>query len=691
MDPSSSHFLVATTVPGLEEQQRLVALLREAGHKIRWAYLDGASPAADGSRGADKPHRLADPDSRGSRAHPGVRRLLSSRRRLERAARRDPWFRKAVGGVDQVIALDATADVVLEIAHGLGRGVGLVESSAAPATLAGLQAWARLRLAFPEEDDAGQDADEDRLPVDIDALVPLVIEASTQPLLPPPGRALLRRLVRTVHRSQGAADVLHLLGAVDPGADSALAGWRVRAELDVHGATAADPVLTAATLLREADQALVDGDREGTLADAVLALELIFHRELHSDGPAGPMVADPRAYLEPVRDSRVWRLLTTPGPRTGPLTGAEEARPVRTVEVLPGAYPGFAQPLLRALREDPGLTVDVIDLGRRDSGQFRTMGVWTEAVSQRLAAGLGEQVGWREEGEALEADVVFADWADKGALWASLVAPPRARLVVRVHSVDALRPWVHLVDWGRVADLVCVSAHILEVVRELLGPALEGVRLHVVPNVIDLGLAMRESDRPRRTLGMVGWAQRVKDPLLAVEVLAALLEHDAAWRLMLVGQDFPERLPHSGQEYAASFRQRVLQDDVRDRVEFTGHLRDLEPALGQFDFVLNCSVRESQPVGLSEAMQAGAVPVVRDWPQFAARRAATRMYPRHWVVGSVEEAVRRVGALTDPAAYRAAQQEARGWLEERLDPARTGERYRRLVRGELTEDGAPVP
>jgi glycosyltransferase involved in cell wall biosynthesis len=307
-------------------------------------------------------------------------------------------------------------------------------------------------------------------------------------------------------------------------------------------------------------------------------------------------------------------------------------------------------------------------------------------VEARLRQALGDPaVPDYEVLEEMEAaDAVFVDWADRGALAVVMAVPEGVRLVLRIHSMDALSPWIHLIDWSRVDDLVVVSEPMRTLVTRLLGPQLGPTRVHVVPNVLDPG-RLPTSGRPdgdRRRLLMVGWGQQVKDARWALDVLGALRQEDPSWRLSLLGTDFPADAVRSQQHYARSFRERLTQDDVRGAVDFVGYTRDVAPHLAAADFVLSTSRRESFGLGLVEAAAAGAVPVVRDWPIYAPLEAARTIFPAHWVVDTVEEAVARIRQAQTGSAWEQASAEAQAVVEERFSSGDARAAFQELVLGE---------
>jgi len=363
--------------------------------------------------------------------------------------------------------------------------------------------------------------------------------------------------------------------------------------------------------------------------------------------------------------------------------------------VLPGAYPRFAAPLAASLERHPDVRVQVVDLAA-DHPSFRWLGTDPALVRLRLA-GAGEppptDPSWGfgvtpEQLAAVQhADVVVADWADKGAVWASLVVPPTTRLVVRAHGMDTFSLWPHLVDWSRVDALVTVSPHQADVLGDVLRHGAVGARAEVpqpvvVPNIVSLPPVPDPPVRDPRALVLVGWAKRVKDPLWAVEVLAGLLAREpGGWRLVLVGDGFAPGGVLTSQEYAAAFAERIAAPDVAGHVDHVPQTDDVAREVAGVGFVLSSSIRESFHQGLVEGVLGGAVPVVRDWPFFAGRDGARRLYPPEWVAADVAEAVDRIWALREPADRDRAATQALAAVGERFDPERTADALVRLVLG----------
>lgn len=520
-------------------------------------------------------------------------------------------------------------------------------------------------------------------------------------------RTVSRRLVRQNRHAQ-AGDLLDpVLSAWDPDPALGLHALAAHAATSLTGTAAPDLATAAGSALAGADAALAAGDRDLAAELVTIGAGLLLHRDLHADADHSPLVDDTEAFLAPLRTSAAMAELAGP-PRgvvpTPPSAPTLTSPGLRQVVVLPGAYQRFAGPLVAALEQRPDVRVQVVDLAA-DHRAFRWLGTDPALVRLRLAAAgeppptdpsWGFGVTPEQLAAVQRADVVVADWADKGAVWASLVVPPTTRLVVRSHGMDTFSLWPHLVDWSRVDALVSVSPHQADVLADVLryGPA--GTRPAVpqpvvVPNIVSLPPVPDPPPRDPHALVLVGWAKRVKDPLWAVEVLAGLLDRErttspapgrSTWRLVLVGDGFVPGGVLTSQQYAASFAERVAAPDVAGHVHHVPQTDDVAREVAGVGFVLSSSVRESFHQGLVEGVLGGAVPVVRDWPYFARRDGARRLYPPGWVVDDVAAAVDRIWALREEADRAEAARAARAEVAERFDAARTGELLARVLLGD---------
>lgn len=479
-----------------------------------------------------------------------------------------------------------------------------------------------------------------------------------------------------------------------PGDPEGLEGRRARwlsaaltlGHLRPEDSAAADVDRVSAGALRAADRALAAGDGREALARLTDAMVLMFHRSRHAETVDSPLVEHPGRFLAPLRASATLADLLRRRRDRSARPPVPQDRPPRVL-VTGGAYGDFHGPVAQAMQGYA--EVRVRDLGR---GHLRRT-VLTPATLPRLAQLLATRDGSTRLGlkpeDALDvrakellghlrwADVVISDWADPASVWLSHLCPRRVRLVLRVHGVDVLEPWIHLVRWNRVDRVVVVS----EPMRSLVEDTLAGMgvrhRVEVLPNLVADKSAF---DRPKRavartTLGLVGWGREVKDPLWALR----LLQRDPSWRLVLVGAGFPDPpAPHQA-EYVQKVHELLGSPGLAGRVTIWGPTEDVGEALRHVGVILSTSRRESWHMGLVEGALSGAVPVVRNWPLVAARGGPRAIFPDDWVVDDLDAAEERVRWVTDVARWEGEGMAARATALNLFHPGRTAQAYRDMV------------
>jgi glycosyltransferase involved in cell wall biosynthesis len=192
-----------------------------------------------------------------------------------------------------------------------------------------------------------------------------------------------------------------------------------------------------------------------------------------------------------------------------------------------------------------------------------------------------------------------------------------------------------------------------------------------------------KSEAARTTLGMVGWAQQVKDPLWTLEVLAALRRHDPRWRLRLIGADFAVDAANPVEREAAqAFHERMADPHVADGVDFVGYTSRLPEHLREIGWAVSSSRREGFHIGLVEMAASGAVPVVRDWPVYAGIGGAATLFPADWVSTTPAEAAERILRISDSGTWQDASGRTVDTVRDRFSGSDSAERLRRVVLGE---------
>ncbi|MFC4145032.1 glycosyltransferase [Micromonospora mangrovi] len=483
------------------------------------------------------------------------------------------------------------------------------------------------------------------------------------PVLPTPARVTLARRLRAGMSRAGwspdesRAALAAVARSVDVDTRADLLMQEATGELKA-GRTPGHLVAAVAAELAAADAAYAKGDRPGAARRLHRALRAQFHRVLHFDQLTSPLADDPAAFLAPLRDSAVGRVLLAPRGRSRPAAPPPTDRPLRLL-VLTNGNDHF----LREIRDRYAHHPDV---------EFRYLHLTEDPEADQLirrpdALAADPVLGGSEYGRQVErwlrphldwADTLFVDWAVATAAMVTLVDPGDTRIVLRLHSFEAFSFWPHLIDFTRVDDVVFVSEHLRDFAAEV-APALVGPhapRLHVLSNAMDLrAFPLPKEASARFTLGLVGISAVAKDPRWAVEVLRLLRAEDDRYRLLLVGDGLNRDAGEGVRQYADALDADLAELEPTGAVVRVGQVSDVPKALTGIGVILSTSVRESFHCAVVEGAASGAVPVVRDWPFFASRpHGAHSLFPADWVVRTPAEAAARILDVTaDEERWRA--------------------------------------
>jgi glycosyltransferase involved in cell wall biosynthesis len=608
-------------------------------------------------------------------------------------ARYDPWIRNNTPDLDALVALEQ-------------RGVYAVWRLARKNDTAAVLGLEPLRAACEDLRFVELISGKGRLPGKSAADVP----ASWSSALKTFGRSRRWQLlsaapgvVRTLRRLRAAteADSLARLAlAEEPDPDTV--SW-LRLELTATQLTAAvEPEYSVAAVtsevLKVADAHLRAGRLDRAADLAVSVSETIFHRELHAEVEWSPLTDNPDAFLAPLRASLTFQALTAAansldtevsGLETAPVAGPGALIRERVVDrlrrhrvlVISDGNLHFAEGILQDLEDTAGVELRRLMLNEQETrfGRRDTMSMIVDRLGEATARPVPQPE--TEDAELLRwPDTVFVDWCDNAAMWTLLHVPRDVHMVIRLHSIEALSHQPHMMDWSRVSDLIFVGAHVRDFMLRAVPTMARAGRLHVLPNEMRLvRFARPKTADAARTIAMIGWGQKVKDAAWALEVLSGLRATDERWRLMLIGRDFADSQTTSGARYRDQFYERVQRRDVRDGVVYVPHTTELPEILRDAGYVLSASLRESFGVGLCEGAASGAVPVVRDWPLYAAYGGARAVFPSEWIVADVGQAIGRIAEHASDPARQQAGERAQAYVVEAFDWPVVAPRYREVL------------
>lgn len=240
------------------------------------------------------------------------------------------------------------------------------------------------------------------------------------------------------------------------------------------------------------------------------------------------------------------------------------------------------------------------------------------------------------------ADVIFVEWCNYSAAWLTWLAEADARIVVRLHSYEAYKYWPHLVNWGKVDTLITVAPQMRRFLGEQVDLVRYGVTSVTLPNYNDLrSYDLAKSKRPYKSLGLVGYSNANKNPLMALEILNRLVQDDSAWRLILIGRPWPAEIPSDHErEYHERFKSFMRTNDLEQNIDVRDFTYALHEEFVDIDYILSTSDREGTHETVIQGMGSGAIPVVRNWPMVKEWGGSHSLYDSDFVFETVEDAVK---------------------------------------------------
>ncbi len=412
-----------------------------------------------------------------------------------------------------------------------------------------------------------------------------------------------------------------------------------------------------ASLLSEADGDLERGLRARAGRALGRALTIACDRTIHLQSVSSPLAENPALFFDALRGSATARAARAPRGRDARAEPERRPGPTRVL-IVTRKNANFLGQLQEHLDASSRFEARFLDLAEHEhimKGLRAPVAMATQILTaapkaaQRLESAFRAELEW--------ADVLFVEWCTAHAALLNLVDPRSTRVVLRLHSYEAFSPWPHLLDFTRIDDLLSVSDHLRDLVADAIPGVQEtaGLRMPVIPPGLPLQKYVRpKADEARFTVGLVGWRQVAKDPRWALEVVRELRQLDERYRLLLIGDDFDADVSAATRAYGARLFTELTELEQAGTVRRYGRTDDVPGALTEVGVILSSSVRESFHAGLVEGAASGAVPVVRDWPFFAGRRAGARtLFPGEWVVETPQQAASRVlEATRDVDAWR---------------------------------------
>lgn len=241
---------------------------------------------------------------------------------------------------------------------------------------------------------------------------------------------------------------------------------------------------------------------------------------------------------------------------------------------------------------------------------------------------------------AAQADVVWLEWCTQHAVMAAEnIDFGDRKVIVRLHSFEALdTPFPRQMFWGNIDHLVLVSDDIGELLSEQNPHIAQQTDIRVIPNGIDCDRFTNEMTASCTDIAWVGRLEMKKNPMLFLQIMQQLVQHNPAYKLHVAGEFNDVRVYRY-------LRHLIAEMGLEQNITFYGFVADMPQWLRDKGVLLSTTLYESFGMNIGEAMAAGACPVIHSFP------GADKIWPEECLFTSVEMAVDRIRAAV-PNRYR---------------------------------------
>lgn len=308
----------------------------------------------------------------------------------------------------------------------------------------------------------------------------------------------------------------------------------------------------------------------------------------------------------------------------------------------------------------PGLDTFARPVGRNLAAQYD---VRVAATSDRNS--IIEQCSW--------ADIVWLEFANEMAIsvLSSNLADDK-RIIVRLHSYEALSGMHHLLRWDKVDHLIFVSKNIRDIVMpddrirvSWKKPPENFIQVphSIVPNGLEVNdFPFRNRDRAHGdNIAFVANLSSKKGIMLLVHAFHALTKAlPRPFTLHLAGRTDEPR-------FGLYLSSMVGKLGLGGRMVFHGYIHDIRSWLNDKDYILCTSPIESQGMGIMEAMAMGIKPLIHDFV------GAETIYPKAYLWASIDDLI----GMLDSDHYESATY--RKFIEESYSFKETSRRIRQIL------------
>lgn len=222
-----------------------------------------------------------------------------------------------------------------------------------------------------------------------------------------------------------------------------------------------------------------------------------------------------------------------------------------------------------------------------------------------------------------DADIYWFDFCDNNLIVATRDDKEelkKKKVIARLHAVEYYMGFHNQIDWNCVDHLIFVSDHMRRMCFNGIFPGSysSGMKpeIHTIHNGIDLEKFNFKNRKKGNVIGYAGNIVPTKGILTMLNYFAELTLNRPWFKLKMVGLN---RFHGREGEY---FKHCIETNGMKDKIEETGEVPDINEWLEGIDYLWQPSLTESFSIIVGEAMAKGIKPIINDfygsrelWPE----------------------------------------------------------------------------
>ncbi len=230
-------------------------------------------------------------------------------------------------------------------------------------------------------------------------------------------------------------------------------------------------------------------------------------------------------------------------------------------------------------------------------------------------------------------DIVWFEWANEMAIVGlnDEVFPEikKKKVIVRLHSYEALSDMPTQIKWENVTTIIYVAPHIAHIINTYFPEQNinSNVEYTIIPNGVDLNKCkLSVYEEPYLDIAWVGYINYKKNPPMMLQIMYELSIRDDLYNLHIAGS-FQDR------RYEIYLKHMIKEMHLGSNVFFDGWVENMNKWYKDKSILLSTSIHEGHSLCITEAMARGITPVIHNF------YGAEKQYPEGLLFDTVKDAV----------------------------------------------------